>query len=298
MAALNFRGCDKLPKDLGGMASTGISAFAYPHLVAALGLSPRRPRVYDIIQMLALPDTDVLDKLDCDVVTINNGVSGAIDEPQKWYDYDFGGRLDAQVRNPDDFTEVAAGLFHKPSNSTMIAGSYVFDEEHGGNSFDIFGDIPKPDIEQYEEALEKAVWTDRQIEEFVNYCRLVRNSTDRATLLECPINAKFGIAGFGRIAIYPLVCLTEPDFVLKFYSMLNEYSLKLIRTLLPLVKDYVDIIKIASDDWGTQNSLIASADYKYEYKTFDKSHLTIGVRVTVLLPKSKSLIVSVYVSVR
>ena len=56
--ALNFRPTDRLPKDLAGMGSTGISAFSYPKLVDALGLPPRLPKVYDTGQMLALPDLD------------------------------------------------------------------------------------------------------------------------------------------------------------------------------------------------------------------------------------------------
>ena len=38
LAALEFRAPDQLPKDLSAMPSTGISCFAYPKLVAALGL--------------------------------------------------------------------------------------------------------------------------------------------------------------------------------------------------------------------------------------------------------------------
>jgi hypothetical protein len=59
--AIEFKPVDRLPKDLSGMRSTGISCFAYPRLVEALGLPPRRTRVYDTWQMLALPDLDVLD---------------------------------------------------------------------------------------------------------------------------------------------------------------------------------------------------------------------------------------------
>ena len=40
----NFQTPDRLPKDLGGMRSTGISVFAYPKLVAALGLSRQLDR--------------------------------------------------------------------------------------------------------------------------------------------------------------------------------------------------------------------------------------------------------------
>ena len=73
MHALAFEETDRVPLDLAGMRSTGISAFAYPKLVEALGLPPRRPRVEDTGQMLAMPDLDVLDALGCDVVTIRGG---------------------------------------------------------------------------------------------------------------------------------------------------------------------------------------------------------------------------------
>lgn len=56
LAALNFQPTDRAPRDLGGMRSTGISAFAYPKLVAALGLPARPPKIEDTSQMRAQPD--------------------------------------------------------------------------------------------------------------------------------------------------------------------------------------------------------------------------------------------------
>ena len=103
VAALNFNRPDRLPKDLGGMRSTGISAFAYPKLVEALGLPARRPKIHDVWQMLALPDTDVLDSLGCDVVAIDNDVTNAFEEPQKWEEYDFAGRLPALGKTAEHF---------------------------------------------------------------------------------------------------------------------------------------------------------------------------------------------------
>ena len=67
MNAIDHKPVDKLPKDLGAMASTSVSCFAYPGLRDGLGLSAKLPRVYDTGQMLALPEVDVLDSLDCDV---------------------------------------------------------------------------------------------------------------------------------------------------------------------------------------------------------------------------------------
>ena len=108
--ALEYKVPDRLlPKNLGAMESTGISVFAYPKLVEALGLHPRQPRAYDTFQMLALPDLDVLDAFGCDVVTVNSDSSiSTFEDPERWYDYGFNGRLPARVRHSEAF-EVQAG---------------------------------------------------------------------------------------------------------------------------------------------------------------------------------------------
>ena len=83
MKTLNFENTSAI--DLGGMLSTGISCFAYPHLVETLGLPSRLPKVHDTMQMLALPDIDVLDVLNCDVVSVcGDSWTNAFEEPGKW----------------------------------------------------------------------------------------------------------------------------------------------------------------------------------------------------------------------
>ena len=47
MRALNFQPTDRVPRDLAGMRSTGISVFAYPPLIGALDLQPRLPKAED-----------------------------------------------------------------------------------------------------------------------------------------------------------------------------------------------------------------------------------------------------------
>lgn len=263
IAALNFKQPDKLPKDLGGMRSTGISAFAYPKLVEALGLLPRRPKIHDVWQMLALPDTDVLDALGCDVVAIDNDVTNAFEEPQKWQEYDFGGRLAALVRD--------AGVFSKDIDGTircewegrqlkMPVNSFVFDEEHGGQPIYLDGEIPKDDLEAVREQLLKQQPSDEQISEFAKYCKKVRESTNRAVFLARWISNDIGIIWRGGIGIFPVLCLTEPGYVAALHKLITDFAVERIRRLLPAIKDYVDIVMMSADDWGTQNSLIASPD--------------------------------------
>jgi uroporphyrinogen decarboxylase len=256
--AIEFKRTDRVPKDLGGMRSTGISAFAYPKLVAALGLPPRRPKVEDTGQMLALPDLDVLDALGCDVVTIADGATNAFEQPDLWRDYDFNGRLPAQVRNPTAFEPQPDGTIVQDSRR-MVPASYVFDDVHGGQPLDLSATLPKPDLKRLKQHLEARLLTDAQIKDKADLCRQIRNATDRAIFFnDGAISAPMGIGGYGGLAIFPMLCLLEPDFVAELHEIATAYALKNLRALLPEIRDNVDVFMLAADDWGTQANLIAS----------------------------------------
>ncbi len=272
MKALNFESVDRLPRDLGGMRSTCISAFAYPKLVEALGLPPRRPRVYDVMQMLALPDQDVLDALGCDVVMAEWDVTNAFDQSDKWEPYDFGGRLEALVRHPDYFevqddgTVVMGGL-------TMLPGSTVFDSEHGGQPLILEGDLPKPDLGELRERLEQKAMSDADAEGLAAFYRQVRESTDRAVMMDT-VRPGLGIAGYGGIAVFPMLCVMEPDFVRDLHELQLEFALPKIRKIMGAVGEYVDVVMVSADDWGTQEQTVASPDvyrdlFKPYYKMFN-----------------------------
>jgi len=258
LQSLAFKETDRVPKDMAGMRSTGISAFAYPKLVQALGLPPRLPKVEDTGQMLALPDLDVLDALGIDVITIADGTTNAFEQPEVWRPYDFNGRLPALVRDPSNFKALPDGTILQ-NNSKMVPGSYVFDEEHGGQPLNLSGDLPKPDLKQVKSQLDANPLKDEHIIEVRDLCRRVHESTDRAVFLnEGWLNTAISIHGWGGLAVFPIICITEPDLVHELHQMLVEYSVRNIGAMLPEIAPYVDIIMMAADDWGTQNHPIAS----------------------------------------
>ena len=259
--ALSFQPTDRLPKDLGAMRATGISAFAYPRLVEALGLPSRRPKIHDSNQMLALPDLDVLDALGCDVVTIDEGVSNAFEEAEKWQPYDFNGRLPALVRCAAVYSLQSNGtILNTECRTRMLPSSFVFDEEHGGQPLDFGTELPKYDLKQYRKQLQSQEISDKEIKETRELCRRVRESTDRAVFYNGPTFARISIHGHGGMAVFPVLCLLEPDYVSELHHILTEHTLTNLRRLLPEIQPYVDIIMTACDDWGTQNTLIASPE--------------------------------------
>jgi uroporphyrinogen decarboxylase len=70
LAALNHRDPDRVPLDLSGHRSSGVSAIAYAKLRDYLGLPKKPIRVYDPIQQLAVVDEDVLDRFGVDTVEL------------------------------------------------------------------------------------------------------------------------------------------------------------------------------------------------------------------------------------
>jgi uroporphyrinogen decarboxylase len=67
LKALAHQEPDRVPLDLGSTQITGIHVIAYRRLRQALGLPPAEVQICDLIQGLALPDTDVIECLGVDV---------------------------------------------------------------------------------------------------------------------------------------------------------------------------------------------------------------------------------------
>lgn len=258
LKALSFEETDRVPMDLSAMPSTGISCFAYPALTEALGLGKRPPRVYDTGQMLALPDTDVLDALDCDVVTVSGDLTNAFPQPEKWALYDFNGRLKAMVRDPAMFEVLEDGTIVQPAHgNSMPPASHVFESEHAGQMLVLDGDLPKPDLVQLKKDLEASRLSEKDVAATKEHCRRVRESTDRAVFFNGH-GAGIGIANFGGVAVFPMLCLCEPDFVAELHEIIIDNAVHNISMLVEEIHPYIDIYNCGSDDWGTQEQTFAS----------------------------------------
>lgn len=256
--ALNFETTDRLPRDLSGMRSTGISGFAYPKLVAALGLAPRLPRIYDTSQMLALPDLDVLDALGIDVVTVEGVLTNAFPQPERWEPYNFNGRLDALVPKGIKWEVKSGGTILQDGVASMPPAAHVFDAEHGGHPVDLIADLPMPDLEQVRERDACRHFSSQEIEDIRVTLRRVRTETDRAVFFaHGKLYSHIGIAEFGGLAVFPILCMTEPEWVAQVHEILTQRVLANLRAILPVIANDIDVLLLSADDWGMQNALIA-----------------------------------------
>lgn len=268
LTTLSFGTPDRLPKDLGGMRSTGISCFAYPNLVKALGLPCRAPMIHDAGQMLALPDTDVLDALDCDIceVTMDQDTN-AFDDSASWKPYDFNSRLNARVKDPSAYslsgTTIVLG--REPHTLTMPEGAFVFDAAHGGQPLDLMAELPRIDLDAARRSRGHLL-PDERIRSIAAYCRRARSSTDRAILFN---GLSFGLGFPHGMAAWSMLCLTDPQYVKEYFDIVTERNVENAGRLLPEIAPYIDIIMLASDDQGTQNApILPPAVYRDLYVPF------------------------------
>ncbi len=283
--ALNHQQATRLPKDLGGMLSTGISCFAYPDLVKTLGLSPRLPRIVDTGQMLALPDLDVLDALDCDVVYTDGKITNAFDQPELWKPYDFNGRLSALVCHPEHFSVGSDGCIIQQNGaycSKMVSGSTVFDEVHGGQPVNLDEEIELEDLDVLKRELEQTLLTEDQLSAMAEHCERVRAATDRAVFFN-GLNQPLGFRG--GIARWSMLCLIEPDHVRAVHALLAQAAITNLQRLLPRIAGSVDVLMLAADDQGTQGSTILPPEvFRSLYVPF---YQQINAVAAKLAPQSK-----------
>jgi uroporphyrinogen decarboxylase len=82
LEALHHKETDRIPIDLGGMASTGIMAIAYARLKEHLGLTKGEIRISDMGQQLAEVEPEILSHFGVDVISLANSLGEA--PPEFW----------------------------------------------------------------------------------------------------------------------------------------------------------------------------------------------------------------------
>jgi uroporphyrinogen decarboxylase len=84
LAAIARREADRIPVDLGGMRSTGITAIAYGRLKRHLGIRTGHIFVYDVVQQLAQPEPEILEFAGSDVIDLGRAW---LRDPADWKDW-------------------------------------------------------------------------------------------------------------------------------------------------------------------------------------------------------------------
>jgi uroporphyrinogen decarboxylase len=131
LAAIAHREPDRVPVDLGGMRSTGITALACAALNRHLGRGDDPVRVYDAVQQLAQPDQRLLDFAGSDVVDLGRAW---LTEPSDWTSWTLPDGSPALLPSYARFEPHEGGWIVRADDGTIIgemaAGAFYLCQRH------------------------------------------------------------------------------------------------------------------------------------------------------------------------
>ncbi len=262
-AAIEHREPDRVPIDLSGHPSSGISAIAYARLRRHLGIGPGEVFVYDLIQGLAQPEDDILDRFGADVLDLGRVFLTEPDRRRSWRLLD---GTEAQVAyffapEPDG----ADGWLFRGDEGQVIgvmpAGQPYITQVYwplaDGITDEALADLPRH-MRQTTwgcPRLAAAPWhrpmEGEWLDEVARRAARLRAESDRAIMLGFGGNllewAQF-LRGIGQ---FYLDLAGDPRAAHRLLDRLTELHLEGLRRVLPVLGPHIDLIRMG-DDLGTQ----------------------------------------------
>lgn len=261
LAAISHQEPDGVPVDLGATPSSGISAIAYYNLKQHLGIDTGHTRVYDVVQELAQPEDDILDRYRIDAVDIGRAFDV---RDEDWYDITLPPGIPVQypfwfhpVQQPDGVWEAYA------PDGTRIAikpvGAPFFDQTYfpylDGYPAS-YADLPQIMPKVHWAGLAHSPWDHAGEADFWAQLRAraleLRESTDRALMIVAGCNLFEWGTFLRRIDNFLMDVVTSPVEVERLLDALMEQHLKTLENVCAAVGDVADIIRMG-DDLGTDH---------------------------------------------
>ncbi|MBN2128146.1 MAG: hypothetical protein JW741_01570 [Sedimentisphaerales bacterium] len=278
-AAVEHRGADGVPADLGGTTSTGISAGAYNSLKRHLGLEVGTTRVFDTVQGLAIVEGAVLEWSGSDIVDVGRVFDL---EEDGWRQMRLGGG--EEVWYPGAFRPVrraGGGWGVQASDGTEIAmmpeGGAFFDQTHWP-----YVDGYPSDYRRLDEALAKVMWTAmprglwRHMGEEGFWQRLrgeVVRERQKGRAVSVTVGCNLVELGcfLRRMDNFLMDLALEPAKVEGLMDALVERHLSLLEQVCEHVGDVADIVRFGDDLGMDRGPLMSPAMYRRIFKPRHKA---------------------------
>jgi len=275
LASIRHEEPDRVPVDLGATPSSGISTIAYYNLKQQLGISTGHTRVYDVVQQLAQPEDDILERFNVDVLDVGRTFNT---EDIDWYDIEL--PTGQMVQFPAWFRPVPRpdGVWDAiDSDGDRIAimppGATFFDQTffpYIDGYPDDFTDLAQVMPKIHWAGLAHSPWDNATEPDFWQQLREkaihLRENSDKALMIVAGCNLFEWGTFLRRIDNFLMDLLLEPDKVEKLLDALMEVHLQTLKNVCDAVGDVVDIIRFG-DDLGTDTGpFMAPATYQKLFK--------------------------------
>lgn len=262
--AVNHQETERIPIDFGAMRSTGINAVVYNQLKEYLQMTGGQTRVYDVKQLLADPELEVLQLFGADVLQLHRlapSIGLKIDQYKP-------GKL------PDGSACLVPENFHPQLTEegdevlTNDRGQVICKRPKGGLYFDeIYAPLEKATGAEVEAFTYPAI-TEAELQYLEKQAGMLYHTHEYAILGAAGVSIfEKGLKDFGYEEF--LVRISQEKETIECYlSHLTSAYLQMLDRYLNAVGEYIQIIQF-SDDLGMQYSpLIPPKVYRELFKPF------------------------------
>jgi uroporphyrinogen decarboxylase len=266
LASVQHREPDRLAVDLGSTPSSGISAVAHANLVRHLGLANQRTQVYDVVQQLAQPSDELLDRLRIDVVDVGRTFDA---DDADWKPVTLPSGVGVEIPAWFDPVVQENGAWEAfTANGLRIAamprGAAFFDQTYFpylDGYPDDFADLPEVMPLVLWSGLVHSPWDHAGDEGFWETLRArtiaLRESTDRALMVVVGCNLFEWGTFLRRIDNFLMDLVVDKPNVERLLDALLELHFQTLDHVIGSVGDLVDIVRFG-DDLGMDNGPLMS----------------------------------------
>lgn len=275
LASINHQEVGKVPVDLGATPSSGISAIAYSNLTQYLGMENSKTRIYDVVQQVAQPEEEIIDRFNIDVIDIGRAFN---DQEDEWIPMELANGHKAYYPRWFHPERQADGSYlarnHKgqiiakmPKGATFFDQT-VFPYENAYPSH--YRDIDEAMSQVLWQSLVHSPWDHSSDPDFWDKLRektlYLRQNTDKALMIVCGCNLFEWGTFLRRIDNFLMDIYTDQDKVEELLDVLMEKHLATLEKVCHSVGDIVDILRFG-DDLGMDSGPFMSPDkYKEIFK--------------------------------
>jgi len=275
ISAINHKEPDRVAIDLGATPSSGISAIAYNNLKKHLKINVGNTRVYDVVQQVAQPEMEILNKFKVDVLDIGRTFN-ALDTD--WYDIKLPDGSKAQY--PVWFNPVKQGdnsflAYNKNGDlvGKMPVGATFFDQ----TSFpyldeypDNYNDLSLAMDKVLWQSLAHSPWDHASEDDFWKQLRSnaikLKETSDKALMIVCGCNLFEWGTFLRRIDNFLMDIYSEPDDVEILLDALMEKHIATLEKVCTAVGDVVDILRFGDDLGMDSGPFMAPEIYRKLFK--------------------------------
>jgi uroporphyrinogen decarboxylase len=266
---------DGVPVDLGATPSSGISAIAYDNLLKHLPLKDKRNWVYDVVQQVAQPSGEVLDRFRIDTVDLGRTFNA---RDEDWYDYILpnGGIAQQPVWFRPRKQEDGSFLAYKDEEpiAVMPAATFSYDQ----TVYPFIDGYPLTYEANLDEAMGKIHWAalahspwDHASEpDFWEQLRAkalhLRATSDRAIVLSAGCNLFEWGTFVRRLDNFIMDLKRAPAEVERFLDALMVRHLATLEKVCQAVGDVVDIVRLGDDLGMNTGPLMGPETYRKLFK--------------------------------